>query len=241
MTWRVRTASLNDDLRTVLRDPDGALRQAAVVISSTRGTTVGRVAGVIVKRYNRPRLLLKVIKGVLRASPAQRACRLACQMTSAGIATPRAVALSEQGLRLSRWPSYLVTEEIPGAVPLEAWGGEKHHTARRLAALLARLHDSGFSHRDLNAGNILFTPDGEPWLVDLDTARYVGVVSRARATADLARLARKIAAVPRVARTDRARFLQRYGEARGLPDWRSLWKEIHANAQAFAYRSAPRR
>jgi 3-deoxy-D-manno-octulosonic acid kinase len=186
------------------------------------------------------------VKGALSLSRAGRAWRMAHALERAGVATPRAVAVTGTGWWPARRPSFLVTEEIPGAVTLDAWRGPRIEAARRLGELVARLHAGGFSHPDLNAGNLVLDPAGRPWLVDLDTARRLGPTSRLRAVGrfhavgDLARLARRVAVFPGITRTDRLRFLQRYAEVNGDGDWRRWWRLVALRAEAAQARRARR-
>src|SRR5207247_762532 len=96
-----------------------------------------------------------------------------------------------------------------------------------VAEMLARLHQEGFTHRDLKEGNIVFDTEGRPHLIDLDGLRYVRETTHQQAIADVARLARGMASwQQRLTRCDRARFLAAYCRARGLSDWRWWWREI---------------
>jgi tRNA A-37 threonylcarbamoyl transferase component Bud32 len=88
---------------------------------------------------------------------------------------------------------------------------------RRLADLLARLHEAGFSHRDLKASNVLLDDQLRPWLIDLDGVRRFRRLSEARAVADLARLAREFATSPTLLRWSGRRFLLQYCVSRNIP------------------------
>ncbi len=125
--------------------------------------------------------------------------------------------------------SYLVTGEIADAVPLHKWRGDCRQATRRVAMLLARLHDEGFSNRDLKSSNIVLNHAGTPYLIDLDGLQYHGDLKRRRAVADLARFSAGLRAlVPSLTRSDWARFLRQYAETRCLEDWRWWWKAVAA-------------
>ena len=62
---------------------------------------------------------------------------------------------------------------------------------RRCGELIARLHRAGLDHADLNAHNILFRPDGEGWIIDLDRSRIRPPASAWR-EANLRRLERSL-------------------------------------------------
>ena len=86
--------------------------------------------------------------------------------------------------------------------------------ARRLAHLVRRMHETGFSHRDLKAPNILVAPAhgprAQPVLVDLDGLAYKGYVSEGRRAKDLMRLSVSLDEWGVARATDRLRFLRAY-------------------------------
>lgn len=65
--------------------------------------------------------------------------------------------------------------------------------AAKIGGLVARLHQIGFVHGDLNLMNFLFGPEGEPYILDLDkSALHNGSLSERRRAGNLARLERSI-------------------------------------------------
>jgi serine/threonine protein kinase len=76
--------------------------------------------------------------------------------------------------------------------------------------LLARLHDEGFTHRDLKETNLLFDAAGVPHLIDLDGVRFVSVVTESEARTDLERLARGLAPLGKLTRANTLTFLLAY-------------------------------
>ncbi|MGB2976572.1 MAG: lipopolysaccharide kinase InaA family protein, partial [Phycisphaerae bacterium] len=98
---------------------------------------------------------------------------------------------------------------------------ERRAVARRLAHLVRRMHDAGFSHRDLKAPNLLVSPaHGEaarPVLVDLDGLAYKGYVSEGRRAKDLMRLSVSLEEWGVARATDRLRFLRAYLAPAGAP------------------------
>ena len=105
-------------------------------------------------------------------------------------------------------------EEIPGAQDAGQWTGEPRAAARALGELLARLHHEGFTHRDLKETNVLFDVSGRPHLIDLDGLVFVSEVSAAEAAANLQRLARGLAAIGKLTRSNVSAFLLAYGRRR---------------------------
>ncbi len=63
---------------------------------------------------------------------------------------------------------------------------------RDAGAMIARFHDAGLEHGDLNAHNILFDAIGRSWLIDFDKSHLRAKLDRRRAEANLSRLERSI-------------------------------------------------
>lgn len=111
----------------------------------------------------------------LRGSRARRAWRDAFRLRMAEVATPAALLFAEGGAR-RRPCSVLVSTFVEPALALDAavaaHGPEAARPVlRAAAALIARLHDEGLSHRDLKAPNLLVSPDGTVVLADSDGLR----------------------------------------------------------------------
>jgi len=83
--------------------------------------------------------------------------------------------------------------------------------------MIRRLHESGFSHRDLKAPNILVTGEVRPVLVDLDGLARRGCVTDRRRAKDLMRLSVSLDEWGVARATDRLRFLRTYLAAPGCP------------------------
>jgi tRNA A-37 threonylcarbamoyl transferase component Bud32 len=111
-------------------------------------------------------------------------------------------------------------EEIHGAVDLTTYfrsGGKPDSKLVRTAAqLLARLHNEGFSHRDLKESNLIIGGEGRLYLIDLDGMTFLQHVPDERAALDLARLDRGVAKYPAVTAKNRILFLLTYCRARGI-------------------------
>jgi 3-deoxy-D-manno-octulosonic acid kinase len=68
----------------------------------------------------------------------------------------------------------LITERLPGAVPLSAVLAAGDMNEARWSAVgrcLRRFHDAGVQHADLNAHNIMLGGRGEVWVLDFDRGR----------------------------------------------------------------------
>ncbi|MCE9607759.1 MAG: hypothetical protein K8U03_22960 [Planctomycetia bacterium] len=137
---------------------------------------------------------------------------------------------------------YLLTEWLTGAQDLHLYGWDlarrgsanRRHCVRRgaetLGRLVGRLHDQGFSHRDLKGNNLLLrevdsganAPKVEAFLIDLDGLRFRGHVSFASCCKNLTRLALSAEMHPWISQTDRLRFLRAY--LKRMPENRRTWK-----------------
>ena len=88
--------------------------------------------------------------------------------------------------------SILVIEKIEGATDLSNTDYHNSELIKRLAKLIGRMHNEGFSNRDLKASNILIDSSGKPYLIDIDGVTFLGKVSSRIAVSDLKRLERGI-------------------------------------------------
>ena len=92
-------------------------------------------------------------------------------LSAAGIPVPRPVAWS----RLPEGGAVLATAEIPGATPLkEAY---RRDLLPAVAALIRRMHQAGYLHRDLHLGNLLVAGDAV-WVIDVHRGRIGPVAAR---------------------------------------------------------------
>jgi len=136
-----------------------------------------------------------------------------------GIATARPAGAADKRRGPFLVDTLLATEPVEGE-PLSDWlragppATERRRMARRLAHLVRRMHEAGFSHRDLKAPNLLVCPahgeDARPVLVDLDGLAYKGNVSERRRAKDLMRLSVSLDEWGVARQTDRLRFLRAY-------------------------------
>ena len=215
LVWRVRLPDLRDDVVAILRDPDGFLRSEAEILKPGRSATVGKKGGLVLKRHNF-RKPFSLLKDLLRPSRAWAAFRKAYHLELVGIPTARPIAVANDRVGPFLRRSYFLMEEIPGAMDLGRFQGGNQQMAGAVARIIARMHNEGFSHRDLKETNVVIDRDGRPRLLDLDGLRFMGVVPLQRAIADLARLARGTAGLPQYHRADRVCFLHHYCRERNL-------------------------
>jgi tRNA A-37 threonylcarbamoyl transferase component Bud32 len=214
LDWWVRTDALNDPLRHLLADPDGALARSDRLFKSGphRQAIVGAISGFVLKRFQQKNRA-NYLKDIFRPSRAFRAYRKGYHLELLDLATPKIIAAAERRCCRVVGHSYLVTEEIPGARHLR----ETPHVAIAVAAaagrLIGRLHAHGFSHTDLKETNLIWDAAGQVYLLDLDSLVFWKQLPEQRALADLRRLATGTA---QLSDAHRQAFLQAYCEVRGL-------------------------
>jgi len=219
LKWQVRLGFLNGAIHRVLQAPDAFLASRATLLKAGQTSTVGLADGLVLKRFNF-RKAGNLLKDLFRASKARRAFRKAYHLELTGVPTARSIATADRRIGGLQAQSYLLMEEIPGAVDLakyfRAGGQPQPRLIRDAARLIAKLHDEGFSHRDLKESNLVLGGDGGLYLIDLDGMTFLQNVSEDRAALDLARLARGVARYPGILKPERFLFLLTYCRSRKL-------------------------
>lgn len=214
---QVRGRDAMEAIWPVLQQPEAFLQDPSCHIKRSRVVTIARVPpNLILRRLNYGKLIHR-LRDCFRPSRAMRALIASMWLAQAGIRTPRALAAAD--VRALRWPitAYLITEEVSGARTLATLVASKQKIPPGIAEMIAHLHSSGFSHRDLKWTNILFDELLSPWLIDLDGVRRLGRVPNERAREDLWTLARCFASHPVILKWSGGRFLYRYCALRNLP------------------------
>jgi tRNA A-37 threonylcarbamoyl transferase component Bud32 len=215
LCWQVRLSLATPASEAIMQDPNGFLATRATIFKPGRSCTVGAADGLVLKRYNL-RKLLNLVKDLFRLSKAKRSFQKAYHLELTGIPTARSVAAADERHFGFLTRSYFVMEEIRGAVDLGKWHGDTALAAECVAALLAKLHDEGFRHRDLKETNVLFDENGKAILIDLEGLEFVETVSLELAAADLRRLHRGIKKLLQFSQQDWLRFTEHYCKLRGL-------------------------
>lgn len=166
------------------------------------------------------------LRNLFRKSPAD--CEFHAAQKIAGLRLPTfdAVAVGRRKRLGLATDTYLVSEAIPEAIPLDSYinGPYTHLTPRRQASLrqrisrelgriVARLHHSRIDHVDLHAGNLLIRSEAIPddqviSLIDLHSVRFRRTLSQGRREKNLGALHQFFAG--RTTRTDRLRFWLTY-------------------------------
>jgi tRNA A-37 threonylcarbamoyl transferase component Bud32 len=231
LQWHVRSNSWNEKLEAILQGPDEFLATRAHLLKNGTRSTVGEADGLVLKRFNFKKIS-SVIFDLVRASRARRGFRIARHLELLKIATPLPIAYADRRRLGFVVRSYFVMEKILGATYLWERAGDRPKQILRLAELIAKIHHEGFSHRDLKETNIISNTNGTPYLIDLDALHYVGKISNARATVELARLARGFARRGKISNIERLRFLKHYCACRRISDWRWWWNQVGKNLAA---------
>ena len=146
----------------------------------------------VVKRYKRHNWLKRVVYTFFRTNKARRSYENARRLGERGFATPREVAyMEERRMGLLRQVYYVC--EYTGAEPIRPRLIEQEPFDRLLATayahFVARLHEAGVLHRDLNPTNVLFTEHDGSYtfeLIDINRMRfYDGPVPKAECMENL--------------------------------------------------------
>ena len=233
-------------LRTKADDPSFG---AAAAIKAGRTSTVWRETfddgrSVILKRHNRA-AERGLAHRALRPSRSLAAFRRGHALLVRGIATARPAAAAERRQGGAPYEALLVTEAIQDGAPLSDWlrrdppPADRRHVTWQLARMVRRLHEAGFSHRDLKAPNLLVAPSrpgapGQPrvFLVDLDGLRFGRRVSSQRRAQNLMRLSVSLDEWGVARQTDRLRFLRTYLGRRGCPSAISIRSRRRGRTEA---------
>jgi tRNA A-37 threonylcarbamoyl transferase component Bud32 len=227
----------------VVADPQAFLvkRGRSALVVRTDLSIGGRAMTVAYKRCGSRTRLRQFVRGV-RTSAALRNFRLGYRLLKLGINTPRPlIAISPRWHRVL-CPSYLATEWMDGAVPLDAFARRMaarpaadqraalNDAAVRLGRLIGTMHARGFSHRDLKSANLIVRErDGgvEAFLVDLDGAARLGVRGEAVRLKNLARLHAATGQLAGITPSVRCRFLQAYLRAfSNSKGWKAVWRQL---------------
>lgn len=150
---------LNDFIRSL---PELFNREGTVLYKGRNELRQYRIAGydLVVKSFKRPHLINRIVYGFLRPSKAERSYQYALKLLKAGFKTPQPVGFvtSRKGICFDK--SYYIS--LKSTCPFTYKDFNNHSFQRQdeilkaIALFTARLHESGFLHKDYSAGNILF-------------------------------------------------------------------------------------
>lgn len=132
----------------------------------------------IVKSFQRPILINRIIYGLLRASKAERAYLYALKFLKSGIGTPVPVGFLTVRRNCLLAESYFISLESTCNFQFSDFKKQQFvHEKEILEAIgvtTAKMHEQGFLHKDYSAGNILFR-DELPVpveIIDLNRMRF---------------------------------------------------------------------
>lgn len=211
LKWQVRRGAVTPAAEVALRDPDGFLARSKM-LKAGRSATVAAGDGLVLKRYNFKKPF-NAIKDLLRGSKGRRGFLKAYHLELCGFPTPAVIATVDRKVMGLPVSSYILMDEIPHAIDAGQWKGD---VAPILGTLIGRLHEEGFTHRDLKETNILFDAQSVAWLIDLDGLVFVRTVSASEAVGNLRRLAEGMRTAGKLTRRNVIVFLLRYCRLRNV-------------------------
>lgn len=177
------------------------------------------------KRYDNPDLRTQLANWFWHKS---RKTMMSCELDStmslaqAGINTPKVVAYGEQWGKFFEKRSFIITEKIPDAEPLEqrlpdCLSGqltagklkEQRTFIKRLGQFARKFHNTGCRHRDFYLAHIFYSDNGTFYLIDLQRVFRPRLLAERYRVKDIAQL--YYSAPGRIfSRTDRLRFYKSY-------------------------------
>ena len=177
------------------------------------------------KRYNRPDTLTQIKNWFWhKAHKSMMSFDLdpAEDLAKAGINTPKTVSYGEQWSFFFEKRSFIITEELPNAEPLDKKLPDcfrdssktenlkqQRKFIERLAQFAKKFHDTGYRHRDFYLAHIFYSDDGIFYLIDLQRAFKPFVLAERFRIKDIAQLFYS-APGSAFSRTDRLRFYKSY-------------------------------
>jgi tRNA A-37 threonylcarbamoyl transferase component Bud32 len=215
----------------------GMTQPDATVLKDSATTTIWKqridfgsaTLAVIVKRkHRRGKGLLGRLRTFLRRVGPMHEWRMAYALRLRGLPAVEMLAVFERRRFGMLVDSVAVMREVEGAENLQdlarrRFAGDlsrdearlRRTLAREAGRLVRRLHDAGFTQRDLKAANILVQAEATTGKVDLTLIDFEGMRRRRRASwearvRDLARLARDFVDTDPVRTVDMFRFLDEY-------------------------------
>jgi 3-deoxy-D-manno-octulosonic acid kinase len=168
--------------------------------------------------------------------------RVGMHAIQCSVPTAQPVAVRIERLCGPLFSAHFISRRIPDALNLLdfcrqtdgqpiARPAERFALARAIAGAVARMHDAGILHADLNLKNILVRtvgPQAEAFVIDFDKSRLLPSVPLSGRVANLRRLARSTlkwsAARRSISIADRLRVLRCYLER--YPQWASEYASI---------------
>lgn len=237
-------------LQRFLADPDFPFREPGTIMLKDSETST--VAEVVIPTSTGPRRLiykrfrlkkrLAAPANRVRISAALRSWQMGHALIDRGLPTPRPwLVLHHRGWMGPR-EGYLLCEIVEDSLDVREFLDNlprhgKWKAIANLARTLCQFHDSGLTHRDLKAANLLVTRDPEGsahfHLIDLVGVRIVDRVPMAVRARNLSRLNVSFLKHQKFTMTDCLRFLRAYlcWGLHGRAGWKIWWKAIAEASQ----------
>lgn len=240
-----------DCLEKLVDFPDLPLRTGShTIVKAGRSATLARVelsingkntpvAYKIVRRLG----WLKKVTGLPRQNRTLRTWQLGHQFLKCGIATPRPIlAIVPPRLAVNQ-PSIIALEWLQDALNVDAFVKQTSQledriqinqlaaAARSLGEQLGRMHNNGFSHRDLKPGNMMLTTVGnnvQAHVIDLDGVDCHKSLTLQTKLKNLSRLMVGMQSVKGMSATVCLRFLKSYLQHNGetASQWKPIWRQL---------------
>jgi hypothetical protein len=179
-SWRrflaCRRDRWNNELQTLLADPDVAMRHGTMLKDGNSATVVLVTCGghqFVVKRYN-VKSVWHFLRRSFRNTRAWQSWCNAHLLEFAGINTAAPVALLEKRIGPLRYIAYFVAEFKPASEMLDVYAAREPELSELLQTreIFVLMRRAKLSHGDLKAQNLLIGADGVVRLIDLDAMRW---------------------------------------------------------------------
>ncbi len=220
-----------DDFRSLLNEKRYKLIKETKVRSviSIPGSDIGD-GGIYIKYFKR-KGYSDYVKYLFLPTRTRTEWKVAGELLSKGINTALPLAIAEKRTWSLLDSSMLVTKTVPRSEPLMEYcqttfngilSGEKLAEKKKLlndlAGFVRNIHEKGFFHNDLHAGNILikfnndyFSPvkDYTLYLMDLHHVKILKQLSKRKRLHNLAQLFNSLSSI--LTRSDKSGFVKSYG------------------------------
>lgn len=218
--------SIVSTLHTRLLPDPMAVAQAGAPLRPSMSRLTSKVVlegyGTVLLKVHRTRSAAERLQSLVRRSRARQEFLAARFLDAAGLPVAAPLAYGERRAGGQLRDSFFVAAYLPDVKPihdvLPVQPVEKRALLLgRLSALIRRMHDAGFDHRDLHAGNVLAGPGpGEA------CALYITDLHRSRMGAPVARAARRDAL---------ARWLHSLQDQLDAKEWMHVLEAYHGDAE----------
>ncbi|MCR5004194.1 MAG: lipopolysaccharide kinase InaA family protein [Bacteroidales bacterium] len=151
----------------------------------------------VVKHYRRPNGFQRFVYTFLRKPKSKRAFLYASRLAAMGIDTPKAVAFVDRGEGTLFSDGYFFSEMTSDPCVFDALTGPEvidRRLAYEAAAFMAKIHEKGVLHGDLNLTNIMFRPEGDGWafsVIDTNRCKFRKHLSRKECLHELRRVSHR--------------------------------------------------